>query len=59
MAKHFSVHAFGSAMLFRVPDDADMDKFTLSSIRSRKDVQRQLDDFLREQEFDPNDYYKW
>lgn len=59
MSKSISVRAFGSAMIFHVPDDADMDGFVIRSINSRKDVKRQLDAYLREQGFDPNDYYKW
>lgn len=45
MSKSISVHAFGSAMIFHVPDDADMDGFVVRSINSRKDVKRQLDDY--------------
>lgn len=56
---HISVPAFGTVMIFRVPNDADMSDFGLSSWRSRKDVQRQLDDYLRRLGYDPADSYKW
>lgn len=59
MSKSISVHAFGSAMIFHVPDDADMDGFVVRSINSRKDVKRQLDDYLREQGYNPDEYYRW
>lgn len=59
MAKHISVRAFGTSMIFHVPDDADMDSFVLESIRSRKDVQRQLDEYLRAQGHNPNERHKW
>lgn len=56
---HISVHAFGIGMIFRVPDDADMSGFSLRSIKSRKDVQGQLDEYLRNQGYDPSESYKW
>lgn len=56
---HISVHAFGTGMIFRVPEDADMSGFSLRSIRSRKDVQGQLDEYLRNQGYDPSESYKW
>ena len=46
-------------MIFHVPDDADMDGFVVRSIKSRKDVKRQLDDYLREQGYNPDEYYNW
>lgn len=59
MSKSISVRAFGSAMIFHVPDDADMDGFVVRSIKSRKDVKRQLDDYLREQGYNPDEHYNW
>jgi hypothetical protein len=56
---HISVRAFGTAMIFRVPEDADMSGFSLGSIRSRKDVQGQLDEYLRNQGYDLSESYKW
>lgn len=56
---HISVRAFGTVMNFRVPEDADMSGFSLRSIRSRKDVQGQLDEYLRNQGYDPSESYKW
>jgi len=46
-------------MIFHVPDDADMDGFVVRSINSRKDVKRQLDDYLREQGYNPDEHYNW
>ena len=59
MAKTISVAAFGTSMIFRVPDEADMDGFAFAGVRSRKDAQQQLDDYLERQGFDPNESYKW
>ena len=56
---HISVRAFGTFMNFHVPKDADMSGFALGSIKSRKDVQRQLDEYLRDQGYDPSESYKW
>ena len=56
---HISVRAFGTSMIFHVPKDADMSGFALGSIKSRKDVQRQLDEYLRDQGYDPSESYKW
>lgn len=56
---HISVPAFGTVMNFQVPDDADMSGFSLTSARSRADVKEQLDDYLRNMGYDPNEYYKW
>lgn len=56
---HISVEAFGNAMIFRVPDDADMDGFSVSSWKNRADVQKQLNDYLESQGYDPDDSYKW
>lgn len=54
-----SVPAFGTVMNFTVPNDVDASTFVVKSIRSRRDVQRQLDEWLVEQGYDPNDRYKW
>lgn len=56
---HISVSAFGTAMIFRVPDDADMSGFAFAGFRSRADAQQQLDDYLESQGYDPADSYKW
>jgi hypothetical protein len=54
-----NVEAFGTVMIFRVPDDADMSGFHISSCRSRSDVQDQLNDYLEGQGYDPADAYRW
>lgn len=59
MAKKISVRAFGTLMLFHVPNDADMDGLVINSFRSRKDIQRQIDDYLRKQGYNPDDHYNW
>lgn len=56
---HISVRAFGTVMIFRVPDDADMDDFSFAGIRSRADAQEQLDRYLESQGYDPAESYKW
>ena len=56
---HISVNAFGTVMIFRVPDDADMSGFGFAGIRSRAHAQEQLNDYLERQGYDPAESYKW
>jgi hypothetical protein len=56
---HISVPAFGTVMNFRVPGDADLSGFNLTSVKSRADVKEQLDDYLRSLGYEPDEYYKW
>lgn len=56
---HISVRAFGTVMIFRVPDDADMSGFGFAGFRSRADAQEQLNRYLESQGYDPKDSYKW
>lgn len=56
---HISVRAFGTVMIFRVPEDADMSGLAFAGIRSRAAAQQQLDDYLEGQGYDPADSYKW
>lgn len=56
---HINVPAFGTSMIFRVPDDADMSGFLLSSVRSRADVQAQLNVYLASLGYNTDEYYKW
>lgn len=57
---HISVQAFGTAMIFRVPDDADMSGFGgFAGIKSRADAQEQLNRYLESLGYDPADSYKW
>ena len=56
---HISVHAFGTAMIFSVPDDADMSGFHFAGVRSRADAQEQLNDYLESLGYNSDDSYKW
>lgn len=59
MAKTIGVRAFGTVMIFKVPDDADMDGFALAGIRSRKDAQQQLNKYLERQGYNPDESHLW
>ena len=56
---HISVQAFGTAMIFRVPDDADMSGFHFAGVRSRADAQEQLNDYLKSLGYNSDDSYQW
>lgn len=56
---HISVRAFGTVMIFRVPEEADMSDFSFAGFGSRSDAQEQLNRYLESQGFDPNESYKW
>ena len=56
---HISVSAFGTVMVFRVPDDADMSGFGFAGIASRADAQKQLDRYLESRGYKPDDSYQW
>lgn len=56
---HISVRAFGTVMIFRVPEDADMSGFGFAGISSRADAQEQLNRYLESQGYNPDDSYQW
>lgn len=56
---HISVSAFGTSMIFRVPEDADMSGFSFAGIRNRADAQRQLDTYLEGLGYDVSQSYLW
>ncbi|HTN99060.1 MAG TPA: hypothetical protein VL068_00175 [Microthrixaceae bacterium] len=56
---HISLEAFGTAMIFTVPDDADMSGLHFAGVRSRADAQEQINDYLKSLGYDPDDSYKW
>jgi hypothetical protein len=56
---HISVLAFGTAMIFRVPEDADMDGFSFSGFRNRAEAQQQLNTYLEGLGYDVSKYYLW
>jgi len=54
-----SVRAFGSAMTFRIPDDADMSEFSFTGFRNRADAQQQLNVYLEGLGYDVSQSYLW
>lgn len=56
---HISVLAFGSAMIFRVPEEADMSGFGFAGFRNRADAQAQLDTYLEGLGYDVSQSYMW
>lgn len=56
---HISVRAFGTAMIFRVPGDADMSGFSFLGFRNRAEAQRQLDAYLVGLGYDITQAYLW
>ena len=56
---HISVPAFGSAMIFRVPEEADMSGFRFAGFRNRADAQVQLDTYLEGLGYDFSKSYLW
>lgn len=54
-----SVHAFGTAMLFTVPDDADMSGFQFMGFQNRADAQQQLNTYLEGLGYDVSQSYLW
>lgn len=56
---HISVQAFGTAMIFRVPDEADMSGFGFAGIKSRADAQEQLNRYLERLGYNPDDSHQW
>jgi len=56
---HISVSAFGTAMIFRVPDDADMSGFGFAGFRNRADAQQQLDSYLQGLGYDVGQSSHW
>lgn len=56
---HISVRAFGTAMIFSAPNDADMSGFSFAGFRDRADAQRQLDDYLEGLGYDVSKSYLW
>jgi hypothetical protein len=56
---HISVQAFGSAMIFRVPEEADISGFSFAGFRNRADAQAQLDTYLEGLGYDVSQSYLW
>jgi hypothetical protein len=56
---HISVATFGTAMIFRVPKDADMSGFGFAGFRDRADAQQQLDNYLEDLGYDVSESYLW
>jgi hypothetical protein len=56
---HISVLAFGTAMIFRVPEDADMGEFSFAGFRNRADAQKQLNTYLEGLGYDVSQSYLW
>jgi hypothetical protein len=56
---HISVHAFGTAMIFRVPEEADMSGFSFAGFRNRADAQQQLNVYLESLGYDVSQSYLW
>ena len=56
---HISVLAFGTAMIFRVPEDADMSGFSFGGFRNRTDAQQQLNVYLEDLGYDVSQSYLW
>lgn len=54
-----SVSAFGAAMMFNVPDEADMSGFRFAGFRNRADAQQQLDVYLESLGYDVSQSYLW
>jgi hypothetical protein len=52
-----SVLAFGTAMLFRVPQDADRDGFSFSDFRNRAEARQQLNTYLEGLGYDVSQCY--
>ena len=56
---HISVPAFGTVMIFRVPEDADMSGFSFAGFRNRADGQQQLNTYLEGLGYDVSQSYLW
>jgi len=56
---HISVRAFGTVMIFGVPEDADMSKFSFAGFRNRADAQQQLNTYLEGLGYDVSQSYLW
>ncbi len=54
-----SVSAFGTAMIFPVPDDADMSRLAFAGIASRAHAQEQLNRYLEGLGYNPDDWREW
>lgn len=55
----FAIKAFGTAMIFRVPDDADMTGFRYMGCRNRADAQRQINAYLESCGYDLSQSHLW
>lgn len=56
---HIAVRAFGTAMIFKVPEDADMSGFSFAGFRNRADAQEQLNIYLEGLGYDTSQSYLW
>jgi hypothetical protein len=56
---HISVPAFGTVMICRGPEDADMSGFSFAGFRNRADAQQQLNTYLEGLGYDVSQSYLW
>lgn len=54
-----NVSAFGTVMMFNVPDEADMSRFNFAGFRNRAEAQQQLDVYLESLGYDVSQSYLW
>ncbi len=55
----FGIRAFGTVMIFRVPEDANMANFDYLGCRSRADAQQQINTYLEGLGYDTSRSHLW